>query len=185
MDTKTGLVLGARVPGQGTVGDAAEPLNILIVTADDGLAQRVAARLEADGQGKHRIIHLHCLADALIEVVVTPIDAILLDFWLPDSKGLETVITMVRGARAIPVIVLSGAGEEGLVQDSFRYGVRDYFQKTALAYTFLLGRIQIAIERHIYCQSVDQRSRELELERVRYRRQDHDPAPAQDHLEAA
>lgn len=182
MDTLKNLALGAAAPRHTTAGEVAEPLNILIVTADEGLAERIAARLETDGQGKHRLIHLRRLADALIEVVVTPIDAILLDPWLPDSQGLDTAITMVRGARAIPVIVLSGAGEEALVQEAFRYGVRDYFQKTALAYTVLLGRIELAIERHIYCQSVDQRSRELELERVRYR---HQREPEQDRLEAA
>ncbi len=62
------------------------------------------------------------------------IDAILLDYHLPDGDWLEFLVALAAGSdqMAPPVIMLTGQGDERIAVQAMRLGVRDYLVKSDL-----------------------------------------------------
>lgn len=142
-------------------------LTVLLVEADRDLSHSIAERLRLDGGDDLEVFQVDRLSAALLGTVETRVDAVLLDLSLPDSQGLESAITMVRGARAVPVIVLAEPSDEAIAAQALRYGVQGYVNKRRAAEADLLRMLRQAIERHRVCLPVELRGREAALERAR------------------
>jgi signal transduction histidine kinase/DNA-binding response OmpR family regulator len=59
-------------------------------------------------------------------------DAILLDFNLPDMSGLEFLDELKQRAMRLPVIMLTGQGDERLAVQALKHGAQDYLSKQHL-----------------------------------------------------
>lgn len=73
-------------------------------------------------------------------------DLVLLDLGLPDGDGIE-VASRLRGWTTVPIIVLSGRGQEREKVEAFDIGADDYVTKPFGA-NELLARIRVALRRH-------------------------------------
>src|SRR5258708_29739887 len=87
------------------------------------------------------------LATALLRLSAGGIDAILLDLALPDSKGSDTFNRAKAQAPTVPIIVLTGLGDEALALKMVREGAQDYVAKIDLIGRILSRTIHYAIER--------------------------------------
>jgi len=96
------------------------------------------------------------------------IDAVLLDLALPDSKGRETFVKAKAQAPAVPIIILTGLGDEVLALKMVQEGAQDYLAKIDLNGSVLSRAIRYAIERGRTEQQIRTLNEELE-ERVRQR----------------
>lgn len=74
-------------------------------------------------------------------------DVVLLDLYLPDSSGLETVREIVSDFPSVPVIVLTGLQDEKTARLAVRYGAQDYLDKQFISAEVLSRSIIYAIER--------------------------------------
>jgi two-component system sensor histidine kinase/response regulator len=108
------------------------------------------------------------LATALLRLGAGGIDAILLDLALPDSKGRETFNKAKAQAPTVPIIVLTGLGDEALALKMVQEGAQDYVTKIDLNGSVLSRAIRYAIEREKSEQQIRKFNEELE-ERVRER----------------
>jgi signal transduction histidine kinase len=108
------------------------------------------------------------LATALLRLSAGGIDAVLLDLALPDSKGRETFKKARAHAPTIPIIVLTGLGDEALALKMVQEGAQDYVAKVELNGNVLSRAIRYAIERERAEQQILRFNEELE-ERVRER----------------
>ncbi len=95
------------------------------------------------------IVHSPTLAEGLARLAAQPFDVVLLDLWLPDSKGLNTLTALRRQARDVPVVVLTATDDEALAAQVLRGGAQDYLVKGYIqVYGNLLGRaLRYAVER--------------------------------------
>ena len=59
-------------------------------------------------------------------------DVVLLDYFLPDRNGLEIMKLLRKENINVPVIMLTGAGDENVAIDAMKEGVRDYIIKENL-----------------------------------------------------
>jgi PAS domain S-box-containing protein len=87
------------------------------------------------------------LAAALELVRREPVDVILLDLALSDSRGIETFTRMQRGAPNTPIIVLTGMADESIGMMTVREGAQDYLSKGSFDGKLLARSIRYAIER--------------------------------------
>jgi signal transduction histidine kinase len=108
------------------------------------------------------------LATALLRLSAGGIDAILLDLALPDSKGRETFSKAKAQAPTVPIIVLTGLGDEALALKMVQEGAQDYVTKIDMNGNVLSRAIRYAIEREKSDQQIRSFNEELE-ERVRVR----------------
>jgi len=108
------------------------------------------------------------LGTALRRLSYGGIDAVLLDLALPDSKGQNTFDKARAQAPTVPIIVLTGLGDEALALKMVQEGAQDYVAKIDLNGTTLSRAIRYAIERERTEQQIRKFNEELE-ERVRVR----------------
>lgn len=74
-------------------------------------------------------------------------DIILLDLTLPDSKGLETLTSMLENAPDLPIILLTGMHDESLGIEALKQGAQDYLLKGEVDSNLIVRSIRYAIER--------------------------------------
>ena len=107
-------------------------MRILIVD-DDALDRQAARRaLQATGMAGE-IAEAERGDDALDRLAREPFDAVLLDFQLPDADGLWVLREAKTRGISVPVIVLTGYGDESVAVDLMKAGAADYLSKDRLS----------------------------------------------------
>ncbi len=95
-------------------------------------------------------------------------DVVLLDLGLADSSGLTTFERLHEAHPQVPVLVLTGHGDEGVGLQALQAGAQDYLFKHELQ-PLLLGRsLRYAIERHRVAAELDRRTNELAASEERF-----------------
>jgi two-component system, sensor histidine kinase and response regulator len=141
---------------------------VLLVEDNPGDARLIRESLnEAIGE-KFDLEITDRLATALRRLSAGGVDALLLDLALPDSKGRETFSKAKEQAPTVPIIVLTGLGDEALALKMVQEGAQDYVTKIDLNGNVLSRAIRYAIERERADQRIRKFNEELE-ERVRQR----------------
>ena len=145
-----------------------ERLKVLLVEDNAGDARLIQESLsEAKGDPFEMEI-AERLSAALARLGQGGIDAVLLDLALPDSEGLATFDTIKRKVPAIPIIVLTGLGDEVLALKMVKKGAQDYVAKMDLNGGILPRAIRYAVERERADQQIRRFNEELE-QRVKLR----------------
>ncbi|XWN31142.1 MAG: response regulator [Devosia sp.] len=116
--------------------------NVLIVEDDGEIARLVADYLEANG---YRVVIARDGAAMDRALVGTVPDIVLLDIMLPGESGLS-IAKRLRAERALPVIMLTAAGEEADRVVGLEIGADDYIAKP-FSLRELLARIRAVLRR--------------------------------------
>jgi len=88
------------------------------------------------------------LSTAIAHLAEQSFDVILLDLSLPDSQSMEQSFSAIhKHVPAIPIIVLTGLGDEDLGLKMIRNGAQDYLIKSKVERYVLVKAIRYAIER--------------------------------------
>jgi two-component system, sensor histidine kinase and response regulator len=143
-----------------------------ILIVDDNPADLAFYRrcLAHDGCRVHEAVN----GDQAFEVLnKEPIDCVLLDYRLPRNDGLE-VLRLLKGdlnLRTIPVIMLTGEGNESVAVEALHSGAVDYIRKESASLDVFQKAIRNAVEKHRLRQLVTLRKRRLELANDQLRKQ--------------
>lgn len=139
-----------------------EPIHVLLVEDSPLQAEVIEQELLKDKRNSFQIRHVDCLGLALDGLKESKTDVILTDLHLPDSAGLETALTLMEHAPAIPLVVLTGSmGDQAVGIDAIRHGAQDYLCKDMDLK--IIGQVLCyAIERKRLEQQIKQYARELE-----------------------
>jgi len=121
-------------------------LDILLVedNADDELLIREFLR---DGGGTFELRVERDLASGMAALRQGTFDVVLLDLMLPDSSGLETFTRIKAAAGTVPVVVITGASDEGLGLQAVKGGADDYLNKAHVHGTLVWRSLRYAVER--------------------------------------
>jgi signal transduction histidine kinase len=87
-------------------------------------------------------------------------DCLLLDYRLPDMDGLE-FLGRLQQQRTLPVIVLTGQGNESVAVQAMKGGAQDYLLKGSITRQELRRAVQNAIEKVALRLEVEERTAEL------------------------
>ena len=122
------------------------PIRVLLVedSAADALLLQQALAGAAE---RFDVTHVELLAEALDRLRSGSFDAILLDLFLPDSRGLATVEQASAGAPHVPIIVLTGLDDEATAIEAVRKGAQDFLTKGHADGHLLSRAIRYAMER--------------------------------------
>jgi serine phosphatase RsbU (regulator of sigma subunit)/DNA-binding NarL/FixJ family response regulator/anti-sigma regulatory factor (Ser/Thr protein kinase) len=128
------------------VPKGAAALRVMLIEDDRTYAWLVEEMLvEAFPGDALEVVTFGALGPATEEVRV--IDCALVDLSLPDASGLRVVDAVLSAMPEVPVVVLTGAEDEGLALQAVEHGVQDYLVKRRVDPEVLGRSVRYAIER--------------------------------------
>lgn len=136
----------------------------LLLVEDNPSDARLIEEYLIDGQwqttGGPEVLHTERLEEGLTAQSDT-IDLILLDLNLPDSKGLDTLQTMLESTEDVPIVVLTGLDDQELGVTAVERGAQDYLIKDEVSPPLLQRTIRYSIQREQQQRELRRRNREL------------------------
>ena len=138
-----------------------DPLTILVI--DDNLTDvhLVRRHLEKIQNLNARIVHTPTAAEGEARLITEEIDCVLLDYRLGKESGLDVLRHIREAGNDVPVITLTGAGDESIAVESMKSGAEDYLVKGAVTPETL----EIAVKRAIDAVRVRRELAEKQVEK--------------------
>ncbi|MFL6195983.1 MAG: response regulator [Thermoanaerobaculia bacterium] len=135
-------------------------LRILIV--EDSPEDRVLYRrfLSQDPEQAYELLDAETGEEGLRITREREIDCLLLDYRLPDVDGLE-FLSRLLAERLVPVIVLTGQGNEAVAVEAMKGGAQDYLLKGEVTRERLQHAVRNAVEKVALRRKVEERTAEL------------------------
>ncbi|MGB9004800.1 MAG: response regulator, partial [Candidatus Aminicenantales bacterium] len=124
-----------------------ERLQVLLVEDNPADVELIREMLPERGNVSVRLESVPRLSRAVSRLKRGNIDLALLDLGLPDSQGLQTFHKLRDAAPEIPIIVLTGNGDQDTAVAAVREGAQDYFIKGEVTSSLLARAAQYAVER--------------------------------------
>ncbi|HQO40690.1 MAG TPA: response regulator, partial [Spirochaetota bacterium] len=148
-----------------------KPINLLIAD-DDRFIRRSIIRM-LGREDIFRIYEAESRDSVLDSLNETKIDCVLMDYYMSDITGLELMQIFREKAISVPVIMLTGQGDEQLAANIMKAGAFDYIPKSRLAEQdfamTLTGMVNNAVSRQEEIEEADRAKIALELSEARYR----------------
>ena len=123
------------------------PIKVLLVDDDDVDRQAVRRALRQAGVDLE-IDERTDRESAIAALATTAYDCILLDYQLPGATGLETLKALRAAGHNVPVITLTGYGDEELAVELMKAGAADYLTKNSLSPERLERSLRYALALH-------------------------------------
>jgi two-component system cell cycle response regulator len=120
-------------------------LTILYVEDDDTFYDIIETLMET--RNTLRLKRTASLKDAFQILATEPIDLVLLDHVLPDGTSIDFIRTLNHDGIDIPVVVITGQGDEMVASQVIQAGASDYLTKTDLGIKQLFRAIDNSIEK--------------------------------------
>lgn len=109
-----------------------EILKILVV--DDDEVDRIAVRRALKAAGvRMQLLEAGDCATALATIQQHTFDCVFLDYLLPDGDGLTLVKQMRQAGVKVPLVVLTGQGDEQIAVELMKAGASDYLSKAKVS----------------------------------------------------
>ena len=126
---------------------AAGPSRTVLLVEDNPGDVRLTTRTLGEAAGSWKVEWADRLAAAVSRLAAGGVDVVLLDLQLPDSRGLDTLLTVAARAPQVPVVVLTGDDDAALGTDALRSGAQDHLIKGTADGELLERVLDYAIER--------------------------------------
>lgn len=120
---------------------------LLLIEGDPADAKVIQAALADVRYGPFDVESVRQLSDAYERLGKEGIGAVLVDLFLPDSQGIETFNKLLLAAPHVPILVLSGPGDEDIAMQALQRGAQDYLLKGELTSHSLSRALRNMIER--------------------------------------
>jgi len=120
---------------------------VLLIEDNLGDARLVQEMLSEAGSSAFRLHTVDCLLAALDALAHDAFDVALVDLSLPDSNGLETLLTIQRHAPGLPVVALTGLDSDSMALAAVERGAQDYLVKGSLTTGSLVRALHYAVVR--------------------------------------
>jgi signal transduction histidine kinase len=135
------------------INDAAEEemvdpkIKVLVVEDNPDDAWLVQEMLKAKGDGQFELFPVTTLSDAQDHLRRESFDLILLDFNLPDSRGIATIKSLQQDALRCAIIVITGMDDEKIAIKALKIGAEDFLVKSQFDGALLVRAARYAVER--------------------------------------
>lgn len=129
---------------------ASSQANILLVDDNDEF-RRFFSNVMAD-EFSHRVVTASSGEEAL-EILQSGkgfFDLMFLDYFMPGMSGLDVLRRLNEEQIRIPVVVLTGAGNETVAVEAMKLGAYDYLRKEEIDIPHLGAVIEATRERHMF-----------------------------------
>jgi two-component system cell cycle response regulator len=146
-------------PGGQTILNLDQKTNLLVVEDSDIDFEALVALVKDQEQiGVTRAVSI---SEGLGLVQQTKVDMVLLDYLLPDGNGFDFLDGLKAQGMEIPVIAITGHGDEVVASRMIKAGAYDYLPKAGADRAVLLRSIKTALEQSRLKKDVAQATQKL------------------------
>jgi diguanylate cyclase (GGDEF)-like protein/PAS domain S-box-containing protein len=127
----------------------------ILLIQDDATASGTIVRAltgDSDGDASFQVDWVRRCSEGVERVVGTK--AILVDLFLPDTRGLETFERLYQAAPRIPILILTNPSDEAIAKLAVQGGAQDYLFKDRLDAYLLPKALRSMIERASYAEAL-------------------------------
>ena len=122
-------------------------VRVLMVEDSPADARFIKEMLLEMGNLRSSVTHVQTLSEAIRHLETISSDIVLLDVTLPDSEWPNTMLSVIRCAPDVAVVILTGLDDEVRAVQSLKEGAQDYLVKGDINSRLLCRTMQHAIER--------------------------------------
>ncbi len=126
-----------------------KPISVLHVDDCRTDALLIKTLLNRSENNNYDLISTVDLKQSMQALAANNFDIILLDLFLPDSAGLDTLLAVRKVVADTPIIVITGDDKESIGMQIVRKGAQDYLVKGQINQPVLTRSIQYAIDRRL------------------------------------
>src|SRR5690606_14107905 len=142
--------------------DGARPITILLVEDDPDDAGLIVRTLTGDGGDAFVVRRVTSLSEGVAFAHSEHVDVVLMDLFLPDSQGIDTLKRFLDAHPEVPVVVLTDHDDEEAALESVAQGAQDYLMKDVINRAMLSRVLRYAIERFRYISEHDKIREQLQ-----------------------
>lgn len=136
-------------------------LNILIADDDDGDRKQIKHALKLTGLS-YKCVETVSVEEALEACDKCAFDCAIVDYLMPGFNGLEGINIFHERLPYMPVIMITGQGDELVAAEAMKRGALDYIPKTHIHAESIRRIIENAVEKAALRQKVARQQEELE-----------------------
>lgn len=136
-------------------------MNILIIDDTDADHDIIVGYLQ-EMDATYRFYHAYNADEGLSMYQSLPIDCVLLDYHMPGKDGLELLKQMTSDDKIVPIIMMTGDGNEFVAVTAMKLGSQDYIPKMILTPSALKRAVERAVERTEIIRRMERYRMELE-----------------------
>jgi diguanylate cyclase (GGDEF)-like protein len=136
---------------------------VLVIEDDAADARLLGTFLSKAASPQFGAVHVKTIAGAIELLETANFDLVLLDLGLPDAKDLEGLDRLRTVAPSLPIVVVTGRGDENVAVEALQRGAEDYLTKGEFDRRLLIRSVRYAIERSRSRREIEQVSRELRI----------------------
>ena len=108
---------------------AKEKLKVLLVEDNPTDALIVKKKLQKDSAFDYDVMHVVSGEDAIAALEKDPYNIALLDYNLPKKSGMDTLKDIRSKKIEMPVVMITGQGDEAVAVELMKQGAMDYLPK--------------------------------------------------------
>lgn len=138
-----------------------QTLQLLLIEDNPGDARLIHEMLAEVSDVGCAIFEAGSMREAVSALATRAVDAVLLDLSLPDSKGLQSLHEIKSCVSDVPIIVLTGLGDDRTALTAVQEGAQDYLVKGEFDGRTLVRAVRYSIERS-RSERIDRERRGLE-----------------------
>jgi diguanylate cyclase (GGDEF)-like protein/PAS domain S-box-containing protein len=127
---------------------------ILLIEGDPATAETIRSALAEAHDPAFAVEWVRHLSESVEELNIGQADAVLLDLFLPDCRGLETFDRLWRAAPNVPILIICDPGDESLAIQAVERGAQDYLSKIHLDGDSLRHALRNMIERTVAAEAM-------------------------------
>lgn len=136
-------------------------MNLLII--DDTQSDHdIAVEYLQEAGGSYNFFHAFSAAEGVEIYDKNQIDCVLLDYNMPGKDGLETLQLLTNFNKSVPIIMITGEGNEFVAVTAMKLGSQDYIPKRILTPSALKRAVERAVEHSEIFRKMEQYRMDLE-----------------------
>ncbi|MBT9317368.1 diguanylate cyclase [Leptothoe spongobia] len=123
------------------------PINVLLIEDNLGDVFLINTFLGQADDTQFKVTHAESLGAALAYIQQACFDLALVDLSLPDSQGIDTLLSLQAKAPHLPTVVVTGLDDAELARQLIWHGAQDYLVKENINRTWLQNTIHHTVAR--------------------------------------
>ena len=138
-------------------------INVLLIEDNPGDIRLIQELMKEVSNCKFNLLYHDNLTEGMQILNQRKFNVILLDLSLPDSEGLHTLEEVLKNAKDIPIIILTGTDDQKIALDAVKSGAQDYLIKGKVNGILLERSIFYSIERQKIMKQLKHSEKEFRL----------------------